>query len=1630
VAHETVVEAIEDPNYDILDNYVNEVDDNYVKVVDEAHKYLEEQQAVKEKDDTDLSKLVGMLAVPKVEIKTYYGEPKDYHSFVKLFDTSVVSMTDDGAMRLTRLLQYTGGEAYDLIKGCAVMDDSDDGYAEARARLKRRYGDNDIVAQKLIADIYDIRPVRSAKDLRKLADNLDNAYAVLKAMGRLREVESQHFIVTVYDKLQPYVKNKWRSRVMDVKEKTGEYPDFKRFCNFVSSQADASNDAFYGAESPSASTTKTESSSKGRRPAQHSTVLVTATVKCNCCNQSHCLSDCSMFKNKTLQDRFDLVHKERLCRLCFNPGHYSLNCKIGKRCITCNGKHNSLLHYTNQPLATVPVVSNVSNSGNNVCMPVLKLSVDGRDGVLVVLDSASTTSFISSKAARRLQLSGRRNTIQLETITGIAKKDTHMVDLTLVSEFDTASLKGVNIVDKIPVNTGVIHISRYEHLTGLPLYDHAVSEVDVLIGQDHGHLMLPLNSRFGGPNEPYAVQYPLGWALGGLIHDHANGDGLVRHTSNLIHVSATSPSLFETDMEKLWHIEQGDDERLVSQDDEYVQSLWNDNTVLSEGRYEIPIPVRPGAVFHDNKSASLHRLQSLKRSLTKKDLYTRYEEGIVDLINKGYAEEVPLVDRDKPGSTWYLPHHAVISDKKPDKLRIVFDCAAKYRGESINDKCLQGPDVVNKLVDVLLRFREHKYAITADVKDMYYQVLIPADQRDLLRFLWYRDGQVMTYRMKCHVFGGIWCASSSTHALRRVVTDDPDVTELVKNTILHSFYVDDCLVSAPDESTIRSVWLDVSAQLAKGGFELTKFQANCDVIYEIPEADRAKDVKSLCESTKVLGIQWDLQNDNFWFQSDKVYDAESVTRRGMLSVIASTYDPLGLAGPILVVGRLIFQEATRLKLAWDDSVGHELTSKWLRWIGSLEALSLIKVPRCLKVDDPSSVVMELHHFSDTSQVAYGSCTYLRSVNRSGVVSFNLVMSKSRVAPLKSVTIPRLELQAAVLSVSLDRVVRNAMSLELGESYFWTDSRIVLGYISNSQKRFPVYVSNRISKIRAHSSADQWHHVGGTHNPADIISRGSSADQLDRDMWFNGPKFVYENESEWNLDPVVCDSDEEEVEELVSVNVVDASVLEHPVDLIARHYSSWLKMKRALAWLRRLVSKIKVKDGLTAAELDAAEVVLIGRAQLLHYQKDIEVLRSGHNVRKLCDLRALSPYIDDDGLVHVGGRLAHANIGNEHPIVVPFQHPISKAIVLDVHNASHLGKEWVLSIVRAKYWIVKARPVIKRVIGECVMCKRMYSYPCKQMMANLPPDRVKTMEAPFTRVGIDMFGPFLVKVNRSEVKRWVCLYTCMSTRAVHLEKTVSLDTNSFINSFRRFQSRRGKPESVYSDNGTNFVGAEAEMKRAKEEISEVVIAKFAADNGINWKFNPPTASHMGGVWERMIRTVRRVMFAVMQGGLTDEILDTALCEVECIINGRPLTKLSDDPQDPTPLTPNHLLMLKGNCELPPGVFSQADVYRRRWRHVQLIADNFWKKFVRFYLPELQKRVKWTQIHPNLKVGDLVMMMDTLQPRNYWPLALVQEVNVGRDDLVRSVRLKSASGTYVRPIHKVVLLEASSHDKLDY
>ena len=1265
VAHETYVDLESEEHLDECDKYFYQVQGNYISVLKEftASKVVTSQDndgdqtcngaagsRLSSGSDDLHEQMIALMNLPTVELQTFDGNPVRYHSFIKSFDANVDKVCQDPDLKLTRLLQYVTGTALEAIRSCQLIGGLK-GYDRARGILKSRFGSSHLVAEKIVKGLRSGKPVRSPDDIQQLAVDVENASLILEQLGKMHEVNAQSVVIEIVHRLPGYAQLKWKKFALNYKDDKDAYPAFSDLVTFIAKLSRETTDPVYGDFFPKRDKPKPQrqwSSGSGYTKPVNTTQTNTNGRKshaksespCVMCNQPHRLWNCPQFRALTLKDRLHVVNSNKLCHNCLHGSHTAEQCGKKSVCsvVGCGQKHTMWIHdgdhsgmnqASNQTVQNTVVGATASNSEASyfVCshkdtfMPVVEVTVtNGQKSCkcYALLDTGSGQSFCSRNLAVKLGLKGHKGELNVSTISSTVVMESEVVSFGVSSDVgETLQMDNVFIGDKIPTMNAAVNMDEFPYLNDIQLcsaYDVRNVVVDLLIAQDNSDALVPMDVRRGQRGQPFAVLTMFGWCLNGQIPVNKVMRGVV---SNFI-----SARPVDDDVTKLWKLEnEGLYDISWSQEDKSVIDLWDKETTNVDNHYVIPIPWRDrDEPLPNNFVVAKSRLDSLSKRLKKENKCDLYQDEMNKLLEKGYAELVPTEETVGSDRIWYIPHHGATTEKKP--LRVVFDCACKYKGKSLNDRCHQGPDLINKLLPVLLRFRRHSIAIQGDIEAMYNQVRIPSHDRDALRFLWYIDGKLEYFRMTSHLFGGVWCAASSTYALHRTVSDTPKVDPLVEETVMKSFYVDDCLSSVNEVGAARTVIKETPKVLANGGFSLTKFAVNdAQLLAEIPEKCKAKEVVDFnpdCE-TKALGIKWRISDDEFIFISGRDMTGP-LTRRRMLSLVSSIYDPLGLIGPMILGGKLLFQEATMRKLSWDETVPVDISDKWNAWSQSLININTITFPRCIKPRPFDDALIELHNFSDASSKAYGCCTYLRCVNGQGKINVQLIMSKSRVAPLKACTIPRLELQAAVLAVKIDTYLRQELDLHIVNSVFWSDSEIVLKYIANESRRFHVFVANRVSVIREHSHPDQWNYIKSKSNPADLITRPQSADNLDKDMWLRGPQFLSVHKCYWESgEEPSCElspNDHEVRKNSASVNVSAISAQSDNdqdrfhsgiIDRVITHYSSWSKMKHALAWLVRYIAFLRGSrddSKLLVEHVKTAEQILIRDSQRKMFPDDI------------------------------------------------------------------------------------------------------------------------------------------------------------------------------------------------------------------------------------------------------------------------------------------------------------------------------------------------------------------------------------------------------------------------------------------
>ncbi|XP_062538072.1 uncharacterized protein LOC134206386 [Armigeres subalbatus] len=970
---------------------------------------------------------------------------------------------------------------------------------------------------------------------------------------------------------------------------------------------------------------------------------------------------------------------------------------------------------------------------------------------------------------------------------------------------------------------------------------------------------------------------------------------------------------------------------------------------------------------------------------------------------KGYTHKATKAEMEAadPRRVWYLPVGAVINPKKPGKVRIIWDAAAKVDGISLNSALLKGPDQLSSLPAVLFRFRLYGVALSSDIQEMFHQIRIREEDKSSQRFLWRAkpSEKPTVYLMDVATFGSTCSPASAQFVKNRNAEQHRELYPEATKAIVDDHYVDDYLASFSSEEEAAKIASEVRYVHNNGGFQLHNWRSNSATVLERlgevqPETDKQLNLVDTAKSERVLGMLWSPSTDELSFSTQMSEEVQTLirtttrpTKRQILRCVMTLFDPLGLLSPFIIHGKVLIQDLWREGTEWDEQVSDIVFAKWERWVQMIQYIARVRIPRCYfrHANKRTYRNSEIHVFVDASEVAYSCAVYLRTFDRVGDPQCCLIAGKSKVAPLKPWSIPRLELQGCVLGVRWSKFVRENHDVPVSDIVFWTDSRTALAWIKSDPRNYRQFVSFRVSEILEHTTASQWRWVPSSSNPADEATKWGSGPYFHHDSkWFQGPDFLRLPEHEWprSKEPVTATSDE------MRTPVLHHCSFQPAIDF--DRFSSWDRLQRATAYALRFIHnsaqrRTKYTGQLQQAELRAAEETIFRLAQRESYPDEIAALsnkapnETGQEIiGKHSSIYRLMPILDKHGLLRERGRVGAAEdvcYDVRHPVILPGKHRVTELLVHRYHHhLRHGNAETVVNELRQRYTIPRLRVVVKQVSRNCAYCKIRRARPANPPMAPLPAARLAHHERAFTYTGVDYFGPLLVKLGRSNVKRWIALFTCLTVRAVHLEVAYTLSTESCISCVRRFVGRRGPPAEFFSDNGTNFQGADRVLQH---QISQGLSATFTSTN-TKWNFIPPGAPHMGGAWERLVQSVKAAMGeAYSEEKLDDEGLQTLVVEAESIVNSRPLTYLPLESEEAEALTPNHFLLLSSNGvkhsitqteEGPRSELVRRKILGRSHEQIRTKLDAFWKRWLVEYLPVIRRQPKWFDDTRTMIAGD--------------------------------------------------------------
>lgn len=1598
------------------------------------------------------------IKLPTIDLPPFNGQYSQWLTFFETFD-SLINKNDklSNIQKFHYLKSSLKGDASKIIESISI---SDANYAHVWDLLKTRYENKRIIIKTHVLELLNL-PNTNKNDpvsLRKLLDTATTNLKILKNLGLPTEEWAVLVIYIMIAKFDFHTKLEWEQSQRE------DIPSFSEFSKFITNRCQM-------LEAMDFSKQKTFIANSNK-PYQHKISSHMSINKpfCHFCKQAHFISQCAELLKLPIDNRIQEIKLLYLCTNCLKKGHSLRKCPSKFYCKSCRKPHHTILHResvndntdnietiprnnneqveTETPLAqpSVSAINNFCRSPSNNFQVLLSTAIinvfDSRGQIhdcRALIDVGSQSNFITENMTQKLGLNLKSVNITIGGISQSANKISKSATLKIKSRVNAFSSNiDCLVLSKITENLPLVSFSvnKLNIPPNITLADpnfNVSSEIDLLLGADIFWSMLCVGQIKTAKNCPYLHKTQLGWVVGGKIPIE---NSLVEH---LAHVSVNT---LQKQVNKFWDLEEPKltADNLFSRKDNITEQHFLNNVERSpSGRFVVKLPLVSNKIeqLGSTRDIALKRFISLEHKLNNNPtLRIDYNNFMREYLNLGHMEIVPKNEITLNRPTYYLPHHAIIKESSiTTKLRVVFDGSAKSTtGISLNDVLMVGPNIQQDLFCILLRFRTYKYVLSADIEKMYRQILVNPDNRDLQRIFWRFDSNnpIETYRLKTVTYGTASASFLAIRTLHQLAFDVKDNYKLAHDAILNDFYVDDLLTGADSFDKSINIRDQLINALQTGGFELKKWASNC--VELLPKNSEPNAIISLDKQgeLKTLGSIWNCHQDTLHYsiKNTGIATNNKVTKRSILSTIAQIFDPLGLVSPVIISAKIMLQTLWSLKLSWDESVPIAIHSQWTNFIKNLSLLNNLSISRYVHTTSDRSY--ELHGFCDSSERAYAACIYVRvRVNGDNYVT-NLICSKSRVAPLKPTTLPRLELCGALLLSRLTNKVAKILNISLENCYCWTDSTIVLAWIAGPANKWQTFVANRVGNIQSLTNPNNWRHIESERNPADLPSRGINAvNLLNSGLWWNGPSPFPQNyiSQPINLSPV---NPPEQRKQIFITTVSQESA-------IFQKFSSFSKLQRVIAFCLRFIKNCKLKSSkitgfLTTQELHNAELVIIKGIQKANMADDLLKLIQRRPLANNSKLLTLSPFLDDDGILRVGGRLknAHATYNVKYPILLPRNSFVTKLILKSEHERTlHAGPQATLAAIRRRYWPINGKSLVRKIIFNCVTCFKANPRSSITIMGNLPSKRLERPLRPFINCGLDFAGPITIKNsflnNRKNIKGYIALFICFATKAIHLELVTNLSSEAFLSALKRFISRRGNITNIYSDNATNFVGADREMRdlfvKFKNQANCPTLINELTKQNITWHFIPPRSPHFGGLWEAGVKSVKGHLRRMLRNEvLTYEELYTLLTQIEACLNSRPLTPLSSSPNDLDPLTPGHFLI--GDALTSPAEPDLQDIkYNKlsRWQRLEQLRQHFWRRWSNEYIHTLIQRSKWTTNRgPKIEVDDLVLIKEENQPPLNWALGRVVELNRGSDGIVRVVSVKTKNGILKRACAKLCAL----------
>ena len=1069
----------------------------------------------------------------------------------------------------------------------------------------------------------------------------------------------------------------------------------------------------------------------------------------------------------------------------------------------------------------------------------------------------------------------------------------------------------------------------------------------------------------------------------------------------------------------------------------------------------------PG-ILVDNYVQAKAMMKNLEKRLKKQSMLDDFNVQFKDTVDRGVFKEIEpeceyngpinyitIVDAYKPG-----PHSTT-------PIRLCMNSSLKYAGHSLNDLLYKGPSALNDLYGVALGFRKHRIGFIKDLSKFYQSVNASARDQHLRRVLWRfgdEEASPKVYKTTTVNFGDKPAGCVAQVALRETAKMYRAIEPVAADVIINSTYCDDTPSGASTMEKAKYLSQKMDEIVAEGGFKYKDIIMTGDKPKEKEDGDR-----------KVLGIGWNPEHDLLFVDAKINFSVKKkgikvepdvdpdlvaeeapdvITKRMIWRVALGQYDLLGLVSPFLIRLKLIMRELSSEpadKKLWDSPVPDHVKQHFLEVITMLKEVKELRFPRCAVPEGfDQAAPPELMIVVDGSKSASCALVYGRWKMLDGTFKCRLMTGKTRVAPVKKISIPRMELQGAVAGVRLASKILEFSGIEFSKRHFFTDSTAVLGMLKGDMSTFQEFVGTRVSEIRSKSDAKtEWNWIPTDKNLADL---GTRTGVLPKDLALGS---VYQDGMPWMKDqqeawPTVFQQGtvpEEEKLKSARVNAVTAS---KPTSLnLINKVESYNKLISVTSIIFLAAEKFKnkvkskvlqVPSGKLFANIKSEANKYASQAEAYWFeQSQVDMMKDFHKDKYITlRPRLLSSNFPSQmgELIVVSGRLKdNLRVGydkTELPVLEPST-KLAKMIMEEAHKKNHQGVDRTVQVSRMTAWIIRAGTLAKTIVKNCFFCKKLNKVVAGQIMAPIPEQRLPPTP-PFTNTSVDMFGPFKIKdtvKRRTTRDSYGIIFCCMVTSAIHIEVTDDYGTDSALLAIRRFMSLRGTPSYIQSDPGTQVKAAGVQVQLW--DCSK--IREFAAGKRIKWHVISTAAQHCNGIAERMIGITKKTLYNIIkETSLTKGEIDTVFAEVTQLVNSRPLmVKQSPDPSSLGPITPNHLLSGRATMDVPVIQCSGNASLTRRLRFIEDLTQQFWKKWLVQVFPKLVPSQKWNTVERNLQEGDVVLLKDESKVSTSYKLGRVSKVIPSDDGKVRKVCVEYKNASADAALHKAPMMttERSVH-----